>query len=308
MLKRSLITIALLGSVAVPALAQQQSLPPLPSGGMPSAPIVVSPGPGQAPIGLVPLAEAETKIPGAPAPIVPQPTGGFNVQPPQAGAEDPAKRMNLRGATDYAERMQNDARERLQGLTARDGAPTTQAAPGQGPLGTAPIASAADLEALTGIQRNISLLEAQVKEAELAVKLWGTLYNNASVKEWREEEKKEKEAAAKAAAPPQVPGLPRGMNPAIGAQPMPMPMANPDPVVVEVRGRTATLLVPGSGQVTVREGQSVADGRVVKVSLAGVEIERPTGRTVLGWGTGLPITPSAAPPMMGTGFASPMGR
>jgi type IV pilus biogenesis protein PilP len=304
-LKRSLITFALLGSVALPAVAQQ-SLPPLPSGGMPSAPIVVSPGPGQAPIGLVPLAEADAKVPGAPAPIVPQPDGGFNVQPPQAGAEDPAKRMNLRGATDYAERMQNDARERLQGLTARDGAPNAQVAPGQGPLGTAPIASASDLEALTGIQRNISLLEAQVKEAELAVKLWGTLYNNASVKEWREEEKKAKEAAAKAAAPPQVPGLPGQLNPAMGGAPA--QIINPEPVVVEVRGRTATLLIPGSGQVTVREGQTLPEGRIVKVSLSGVEIQRPTGRSVLGWGTSFPLTPQAAPPLVGNGFASPMGR
>jgi type IV pilus biogenesis protein PilP len=304
-LKRSLITFALLGSVALPAVAQQ-SLPPLPSGGMPSAPIVVSPGPGQAPIGLVPLAEADAKVPGAPAPIVPQPDGGFNVQPPQAGAEDPAKRMNLRGATDYAERMQNDARERLQGLTVRDGAPNAQVAPGQGPLGTAPIASASDLEALTGIQRNISLLEAQVKEAELAVKLWGTLYNNASVKEWREEEKKAKEAAAKAAAPPQVPGLPGQLNPAMGGAPA--QIINPEPVVVEVRGRTATLLIPGSGQVTVREGQTLPEGRIVKVSLSGVEIQRPTGRSVLGWGTSFPLTPQAAPPLVGNGFASPMGR
>lgn len=87
---------------------------------------------GQAPIGLVPLAEADAKVPGAPAPIVPQPDGGFNVQPPQAGAEDPAKRMNLRGATDYAERMQNDARERLQGLTARDGASMRRPRPARG--------------------------------------------------------------------------------------------------------------------------------------------------------------------------------
>ncbi len=291
------------------ALAQQplglpsgvpSGLPPLPAAGAPSpnaAPIPPQPAFAR------PFQGAQSLPAGAPAPIPAQPEGGYGTTLPTPGATDPASRMNLNNASDYSGRVQEEARTRLSEFTRQDTSPTSaQKVDGQGPLGMAPVSSQSDLEALSRIQRNIAVLDAQNKEAELAVKLWATMYNNPAAKEWREAEKKEKEEAAKLAAAAAAPVAPQ---PGQGLQQAQMP--TPDPLVLEVSGNRARLLLPSRGEILVRAGQVIPEGRIASVGLGGVVLVDPKGnRMTLGFGTGFPAASNNNP--SNGGFARPLSR
>lgn len=295
--KSFLLATSILGVMAGAAFAQQpipmsQSLPPLPAVGAPGP--IGLPATAQ-PVMVRPMNNESQPAAGVPAMPPAQPAGGFGATPPAPGSDDPAQRMNLDNSASYSAKMQADGRARLGQMTGVAG----PAATGPAGLPTAPIASQSDLEALTKIQRNISILDAQVKEAELAVKLWHTLYNNADAKEWREEEKKTKAEAAKAeVATPAVPDVRALQAPTFSA----------DPVVLEVFGNRARLLMPGNGELVVRAGQVLPEGKVISVGLSGVVFERDGRRQTFGFGTSIPTgqSPNGAPPS--AAFARPISR
>ncbi|AOG03101.1 hypothetical protein [Bosea sp. RAC05] len=304
--KTIIVASSLVALISGAALAQQplglpQGLPPLP----PAAPAANPVQPAQQPVFIRPFQNAEPVPTGAPAPIPAQPEGGYGTTLPTPGAADPASRMNLNNAAGYSGRVQDEARTRLSEFTRQDASPaTTQKVEGQGPLGMAPVSSQSDLEALSRIQRNIAVLDAQNKEAELAVKLWATMFNNPAAKEWREAEKKEKEEAAKqaaAAAAPLASAMPGVGQPSQQAQ-----MPTPDPLVVEVSGNRARLLLPGRGEIVVRAGQTIPEGRIASVGLSGVVlVDNKGNRTTLGFGTSFPMANNTPP---ASGFARPISR
>jgi len=312
--KISVLAVFMLASAGGSALAQQApgvSLPPLPggaSGGQPTGPLI--------PLGPIPMpgmpsaaGAGQSAGPSAPTPV--QPQGGFGATPPAPGSADPAKRMTLQGASDYSQTVQTEARQQLQNMTGVSGGGLPS--PG-GPLGTAPIASQSDLEEMTKIQRNIAVLDAEVKQAELAVKLWHTLFNNDDAKAWREDEKKAKEAAFKTDAAAKDLSKGGGSIHDLMTTPVKIPAGQEikiaaDPVLLEVIGGVATIRIPGSGDLAVRAGQHYADGKIISVSVDGVIIERDGKRRTIGFGSsgassvGQPV-PSALP----SGIAPSMSR
>lgn len=301
---RKLLLSASFLALAAPAVAQQPLPPAMPQ---------------QAPqIRVAPPAGVGASE-GTAAPMPAQPSGGFGTLPPTNGA-DTAQRMNLDGAPAYTKQLQDNAQATLDQMTKGVAAPAVpSAAPGAAPvrLDSAPITNQSDLEALQQGNRDIVSLEQQVKKAELAVKLWGIVYNNEHAKAAREEEKKAREAkekadkekadreaaAATAAAASALgplgagrPGAVLGAGPGISGG-MPMSLPSVQPQVVEVNGRSARLLVPGSGEVPVQVGTRLASGdRVVSISSSGVVLSGPGGRQTLGFGAGMATAAPMAQP------------
>jgi len=199
--------------------------------------------------------------PSGAAQIPAQPAGGMDT-PPTVGNEDPAMRMNLSGGSTYVETMQGTAENRLQGL-----------------MGTSvSSATGSELEEMMRIRRSNLLLNLKKEEAELAVGLWGALFNNEHVKAWRERESSEqqrirdeqKELAA---------SLNNSSNSSASAAVRSMP------VVFEITNGVATILVPGSGEVTARSGTTLPNGMKVESVGTSVVVEENGERFPLGMGT-----------------------
>ncbi len=289
-----------------PAHAQQAQMPMLPQvqpqpngfgGGMPLAPAqqpgpvgMPRPMPASMPAGLGMGSGMGAPLPPAPQQIVParpgqtdkadtsgaaplpkMGPGGFGAMPATPGKEDVAERMNLSGAGDYVSTLTGAANAQLgnmvQGAVPSLDAPT--------------IANQTDLQDLEVVQRQIQLLDSKQKLAEIAVKYWGTVYDNEHAKAWRAEEKKDKEEADKAKEKmvsddekraqlaallnPQgqaaKPGA--GAPNAPGAVKMLAPMV-PPPLVYEVVNGKASLIVNGGVVHNARAGTKLPDGSVVR--------------------------------------------
>lgn len=278
--------VALAGTVALAtALHAQQSLPAQPQ-------LLFAEPPAAAPEGAAALMESiRTAVPpgasGAPGVSSPaamplQGPGGMAAMPASSQAGDAATRMNLDGAPGYLGSLQDEAQARLAQMTqgvgpapASGGAGVTQAGLSPASIGSA---TAGDLEEIARNQRQIMLLTQQVQQAELAVKLWGTLYNNEHAQAWREREEKETAERVKAEQE-------RAARQALAAAPARPAQEDPVPVVTEVQGGVAILSSPRMGEVTVRVGSLLPGGmRVLQISTDGVQVERNGQRIQLGFG------------------------
>src|SRR5690606_34863714 len=115
-----------------------------------------------------------------------------------------------------------------------------------------------DLEAMMRIRRSNMLLSLKNEEAELAVSLWGTLYNNDHAQAWRERERADAEAREKAESEAAAARLAQMAEMTKVQQ---QAAANVImPVVFEVNGGTAILLVPNQGEMVVRSGSALPGG------------------------------------------------
>lgn len=256
-------------TVSVPAIAQQ--LPTLPRG---SAPVPATSGNQVlqnvlAQNGQPPVSSGETQ-PVAPMPM--QGEGGFGTS---IGANDPAERMNLTGADGYRGDLTASSEKRLEALTGADLSDT-----------------ASDLEAMMDSRRRIMLLGLRSEEAELAVGLWGTLYNNEHAQAFRQQERDDaaaRKAAEEASNAARIATL-SAQNQQTAISPVIFP------VVYEVNGGTAILLVPGGGEIYARAGTDLQGGfKVVSVGAGGVVVEKGGQRTTLGFGTSVGPAPTASP-------------
>lgn len=266
-----LIVIAAIASTAFTGLAAAQTTQ------------VQRPAPVLAP--LQPNAQVEPPPVVGAAPVPQQPAGGMDT-PPTVGNEDPAMRQNLNGAAEYVDTMQGAANSRLQGLIGN----STNAG-----------ASGGELEEMMRIRRSNLLLGLKREEADLAVGLWGALFNNEHAQAWREREANEQERIreeqqeANAAAAAQASVAPSQGTPAF----------EPMPVVYEIINGTATILAPGSGELYARVGTVLPNGMKV-VSIGSTVVVEDEGKQFsLGFGTQT-STPAAATPSLSGGAATPL--
>lgn len=214
---------------------------------------------------------APTLIPLKPANVGPVPTpqnDGFNTPAPTVGANDPAERMSLSGEQSALQGYTSAADDRLANLT---GTPLS----GQ---------ETSDLKTMMDIKRSNMLLQLKTEQATLAVGLWGELFNNEHVQAWRQKESQDAEARAKAQADAEQ------TKAAALAQTSPSSASMPWPVVAELNGSSALLLVPNAGEIYVRKGTALPDGmRVVSVGPGGVVVDQNGAQVTLGFGTSLTV-------------------
>ena len=180
-----------------------------------------------------------------------------------------------------------------------------------------------ELDTLTGIQRSTRLLEAKRLQAEMAAKLWVTVFDPA-----KEKALADAASEARGTGSPSVPGAvasnpsnptpatpvtPTPTIPQIGPSPTPIgpvaPVAAPEPPaphlpypkVVQIIGTgsslRATLLVPYVGEVRATVGSTLPGGRrVTKVSALEVMVsDKSDGNVVLGFGSSVPLAPPPVP-------------
>ena len=237
---------------------------------------------------LAPL-QPNAAVPPAPvsgaAQIPQQPAGGMDT-PPTVGNEDPAMRQNLNGADEYVDTMQGAANSRLQGLIGN----SSNAG-----------ASGSELEEMMRIRRSNLLLGLKREEADLAVGLWGALFNNEHAQAWRDREASEQERIreeqqeANAAAAAQAAVVTQQGSPTV----------KPMPVVYEIINGTATILAPGSGELYARVGTILPNGMKV-VSIGSTVVVEDEGKQFsLGFGTQT-STPAAPNPGLAGTTATPL--
>lgn len=214
--------------------------------------------------GVAPVAVKPVTVPKAAAPMPVQPTGGFETAPPAVGAEDPATRMTLDGSADYTNQLTGQANTRLEDLTGA----------------TVSAETASDLELMMNLKRNNMLLGLKNEEAELAVSLWGTLYNNEHAQAWRQREEAQAAERKKAEEDATAARL------ATLAAQSKAPAVTSLPVVYEVNNGRAILLMAGSGEIYAQSGTILPNGmKVVSVGGGGVVVEHNGNRVNLAFGT-----------------------
>lgn len=189
------------------------------------------------------------------------PSGGFGALPPSRGREDVSQRMNLNGADAAVNKFVNDADNTLGGMVKNVVT-----------LDPPAVQNQSDLQVLQSYQRNIQILTAKERLAEIAVKYWGTVYNNEHAKAWRQEEAKKKQVELDY------------QKKMAEIAPRNNVRYNSVPTVYEIVGSRATLLVPGSGIVYAHSGSILPNGtKVISVGGKGVEAEIDGRRQILGF-------------------------
>lgn len=238
----------------------------------PAVPAPTTAKPVEAPKGLLLPSKPTTA-----APIPEQPSGGFDVDA-VAASDDPANAMSLDGAGGYVQQVQTAADQRLSGLTATSVSPET----------------ASELEEMMRLKRSNLLLALKREEADLAVGLWGALYNNEHAQAWRLRQEEETEKREKAAAEDA-----KAREAALAASMSTQASYQAWPVVSEVNGGTAILIVPNGGEVYASAGTALPGGlKVVAVGSGGVVVEKDGNRTTLGFGTSVAVPAVVAQPTM----------
>lgn len=215
------------------------------------------------------------------APLPQQPDGGMSTAP-TVGAEDPAMRMTLEGGNNYVDTLNSASTQRLENLLSNQGSGI----------------SGSELEQMMQLRRSNILLSLKQEEAELAVGLWGVLFNNEHAQAWRSREdsiesaRRDRETAAAELAAEN------------STQPI-LSTVEQLPVVYEIMNGAATILVPGGGEVQARAGTTLPNGMKVISIGSSVIVEKSDGsRISLGFGT------TIAPPDRGPGIlpmATPLG-
>jgi type IV pilus biogenesis protein PilP len=259
------------------------------------------------------FAWAQAPLPGAPGqeqgppptvavPVLP-PSGAAAAQPPFPSAVEGQKKLavplstesmgfderHVDGQIDRAQRMADDRMKGMQlGQEGLPGADTT--------------AYRGDLEDMAAIQRRIRLLELKQREADLAVKLWATVYDG-----------KREEQAAKAPDTREADAGVSAKLVAAQAEEAARKAADavPPPKVVSIVGSgpdmRAKLLVPGQGEAVVTAGSRLPGGLIVtRISADGVLVTDGKGKTfALGLGNRVAASasPAVATPAAAAGIA-----
>lgn len=198
--------------------------------------------------------------------------------------------------------------------------------PGSGNLSAPNLAPyKSELDEMSEEERQIRLLQLKQEHADLAMKLWSTLYDPrefidgrpvpppapAKDKAGADEDKNKKKAENE---PPPAKAAPQPENPEnFGSAALPYPK------ILEISGAggklQATLLVPYLGEMIVTKGAVLPGGRQVsRIDEQGVLVNDPkAGDVPLGYGDSVPLSPPSMPTQMANGMTNghnmaPMGQ
>lgn len=261
-----LVGAVLAGAFSGQAAAQQPPLLPIPAPGQ-VMPVASSPATGME-------QTAQPVTPVMPKKLGPTyPDAGIA---PVADGVDPAAGITLKGSAGTISALTEMSDKRLNSMMGNAG-------------DSIPKDNAALQESLLEEGRAIQLLKKRAERAQLAVNLWGILHENEFAKEARQDEAEAREREAIAEAARMAAQMEAEGNSVSSSQSTSSALMSPGmmPVVAEVNGGTALLLVPGQGQVMVRGGTRLASGlRVTSVDISGVGVVDKDGNdSLLGFGT-----------------------